>query len=258
MANSVFVFDSSPVIAGCSFQVAGSSVAELLLGGTDAWIPPAVYNEVVRSGGTRPDAVEAGRLVRKGQLRLADATDVGSELSDLQHYALGSGDKEAITLASRIPGGSTVVTDDFLVLIVAARLQLPHQLFLDFLVGQAERGIVSVALAKQAVQVLRPTLSKGVCSSFTCHVGWINTMTTVSIPVPDELAPVIKPALDRDPAKGGEWLRLGFEARLTELYKDWQAMRISTSRFAELLGINMWELNDLLNARGLKLTNLPG
>ena len=65
-------------------------------------------------------------------------------------------------------------------------------------------------------------------------------MTTVSIPVPDESAPVIKPALDRDPAKGGEWLRLGFEARLTELYKDWQAMRISTSRFAELLGINMW------------------
>jgi hypothetical protein len=83
-------------------------------------------------------------------------------------------------------------------------------------------------------------------------------MSTVSIPVPEDLEPYLKPILDRDPAKGAEWLRLGFEARFAELYHEWQALRISTCRFAEVLDISVWELNDLLRARSLKLTNLPG
>jgi len=49
---------------------------------------------------------------------------------------------------------------------------------------------------------------------------------------------VLKPALERDPAKGAEWLRAGFETRLTELYQQWQALHISTARFAELLGVS--------------------
>jgi predicted HTH domain antitoxin len=64
--------------------------------------------------------------------------------------------------------------------------------------------------------------------------------------------------IERDPDKGAELLRAGFEARLTELYQQWQALRISTSRFAELLSVSPWELTDLLHARGLKTTNLPG
>jgi hypothetical protein len=83
-------------------------------------------------------------------------------------------------------------------------------------------------------------------------------MTTVSIPVPEDPAPVLTPVLDRDPAKGTEWLRLGVEIRCREFYREWQALRISTNRFAELLGVSLWELNDLLRAHGLKLTNLPG
>jgi predicted HTH domain antitoxin len=35
-------------------------------------------------------------------------------------------------------------------------------------------------------------------------------------------------------------------------------LRISTSRFAELLGVSPWELVDLLRTRGWKTTNLPG
>jgi hypothetical protein len=48
-----------------------------------------VYNEVVTRGGTRPDAVEAARLVQAGQLHLADMTHMGEELADLQYYHLG-------------------------------------------------------------------------------------------------------------------------------------------------------------------------
>jgi hypothetical protein len=80
----------------------------------------------------------------------------------------------------------------------------------------------------------------------------------VPIPVPEDLEHVLKPVIERDPAKGAEWLRAGFEARLTALYQQWQALHISTARFAELLGVSPWELEDLLQARGLKVTNLPG
>ena len=83
-------------------------------------------------------------------------------------------------------------------------------------------------------------------------------MSMVSIPVPEDLEQVLKPMLERDPDKGAELLKAGFEARLAELYQQWQALRISTSRFAELLGVSPWELADVLRARGLKATNLPG
>jgi len=83
-------------------------------------------------------------------------------------------------------------------------------------------------------------------------------MSRVSIPVPEDLEHVLKPVLEGAPAKGAEGLRAGFEARLTELYQQWQALHISTARFAELMGVSPWKLDDLLQARGLKVTNLPG
>jgi DNA-binding transcriptional regulator YiaG len=83
-------------------------------------------------------------------------------------------------------------------------------------------------------------------------------MSKVLIPVPEDLEQVLKPVLERDPDKGAELLRAGFEAPLAELYQQRQALRISTSRFAELLGVSRWELADLLRAHGWKTTNLPG
>ena len=83
-------------------------------------------------------------------------------------------------------------------------------------------------------------------------------MSMVSIPVPEELEQVLKPMLERDPDQGAVLLKAGFEARLAELYQQSQALCISTSRFAELLGVSAWELADVLRARGLKATNLPG
>jgi hypothetical protein len=59
-------------------------------------------------------------------------------------------------------------------------------------------------------------------------------MSKVLISVPEDLEQVLKSMLERDPDKGAELLRAGFEARLAELYQQWQALRISTSRFAEL------------------------
>jgi hypothetical protein len=83
-------------------------------------------------------------------------------------------------------------------------------------------------------------------------------MSKVLIALPEDLEQVLQSMIERDPDKGTELLKAGFEARLTELYQQWQALRISTSQFAELLGVSPWELSDLLRARGLKITNLPG
>ena len=70
-------------------------------------------------------------------------------------------------------------------------------------------------------------------------------MRMVSILMPEELEHVLKPLLDRDPAKGAAWLRVGFERRLAELYQQWQALHISTARCAALLGVSPWELDDV-------------
>jgi hypothetical protein len=83
-------------------------------------------------------------------------------------------------------------------------------------------------------------------------------MSMVTIRVPEEIEQVLMTVLHRDPDKGAEWLQAGFDARLTELYHQWQSLRISTARFAELMGVSPWELTDLLQTRGLKATNLPG
>jgi hypothetical protein len=47
-----------------------------------------------------------------------------------------------------------MVTDDFLALIVANRLGLSCRLFLDFVVGRAERGEHTVTDAQQVVQAV--------------------------------------------------------------------------------------------------------
>jgi hypothetical protein len=83
-------------------------------------------------------------------------------------------------------------------------------------------------------------------------------MSKVLISRSEDLEQVLKSMIERDPDKGAELLRAGFEVRLTGLYQQWQALRISTSRFAELLSVSPWELTDLLRARDLKTTNLPG
>jgi hypothetical protein len=63
-------------------------------------------------------------------------------------------------------------------------------------------------------------------------------MTKVLISVSEDLEPVLNSMIERAPDKGAELLRVGFDARLAELYQQWQALRISTSRFAELLGVS--------------------
>ena len=53
-----------------------------------------------------------------------------------------------------------------------------------------------------------------------------------------------------------ELAAIGFESRLIELYDLFQRGEISFEHLAELLKINVWEAENLLEMRGLKSTNL--
>jgi predicted nucleic acid-binding protein len=145
VAPSIFVFDSSPLVASCQFAVRKHAVAEIALAGADVHTPPAVDTEVVTQGGSRPEACIAARLITAGYVRVIDAAVVAEALEDLQHYQLAHGEQEALTLTARLRDSVVMVTDDFLALIVANRLGLSCQLFLDFVVGRATRGELPVA-----------------------------------------------------------------------------------------------------------------
>jgi predicted nucleic acid-binding protein len=161
MAPRMFVFDSSPLVASCQFAVGGRTVAEIALAGADVRIPPAVYAEVVTRGGARPDARIAAGLITAGYVRTADAAEVGEVLEDLQHYQLGNGEHEALTLTARLGGSAVMVTDDFLALVVANRMGVSCQLFLDFVVGRATRGELTVTEAQHIVQAISPRYPSG-------------------------------------------------------------------------------------------------
>jgi predicted nucleic acid-binding protein len=80
---------------------------------------------------------------------------------DLRHYQLGQGETEALTLTASLGDSAVMVTDDFLALIVANRLGLSCRLFLDFVVGRAERSELTVAEAQQIVQTISPRYPAG-------------------------------------------------------------------------------------------------
>jgi predicted nucleic acid-binding protein len=148
-------------VASCQFAVGRHAVAEIALAGADVRIPPTVYTEVGTRGGSRPDARVAARLITGGYIRVVDAAAVGQALEDLLHYQLGHGEQEALTLTARLRDSAVMVTDDFLALIVANRLGLSCQLLLDFVVGRATRGELTVTEARHIVQAVSPRYPSG-------------------------------------------------------------------------------------------------
>jgi predicted nucleic acid-binding protein len=161
VASPVFVFDSSPLVAGCQFSIDSISVAALAIAGVRVQIPPAVYDEVITRGGVRPDALEAARLVREGQISLVDAASLGEELEDIHHYRLGRGEREALTLTAHMAPDAVLVTDDFLAFVVAHRLGLPVIVFLDFIVGRVQRGELGMAEAGRMIQAVSSRYPQG-------------------------------------------------------------------------------------------------
>jgi predicted nucleic acid-binding protein len=86
---------------------------------------------------------------------------VGQALEDLQYYQLGHGEQEALTLTVRLGYSAAMVTDDFLALIIANRLGLSCQLFLDFVVGRVTRGELTAMESQAIVEAVSPRYPSG-------------------------------------------------------------------------------------------------
>jgi predicted nucleic acid-binding protein len=117
--------------------------------------------EVVTRGRAQPDALKAAELITACHIWVADDNLVSETPEDLQHYQLGHGEIEALALTTGLGESTVMVTDDFLALIVANRLGLLCQLFLDFIVRRAVRGELPVAEAQQVVQAVSPRYPAG-------------------------------------------------------------------------------------------------
>jgi hypothetical protein len=52
-------------------------------------------------------------MITAGYIRVVDATEGGEALQDLQHYQLGQGEQEALTLTTRLGNGAIMVTDGY-------------------------------------------------------------------------------------------------------------------------------------------------
>ena len=122
-ATLIFVFDSSPLVASCPFA-AGESWRRSSCRGPTCRFHQQFPRKWVTRGGTRADALKAAELIAAGHIRVEDTTAVGEVLEDLQHCRLGQGETEALTLTAGLGNNTLMVTDDFLVLIVAKRLGL--------------------------------------------------------------------------------------------------------------------------------------
>lgn len=55
-----------------------------------------------------------------------------------------------------------------------------------------------------------------------------------------------------------DFLKRGFEDKLRELYAEFQRGECSFGYMAEQMGLNTWELDDLLESRGVRSRNLWG
>lgn len=74
---------------------------------------------------------------------------------------MGRGEQEALTLTMRLGYSAVMVTDDLLALIIANRMGLSCQLFLDFVVGRATRGELTVTASQAIVQAVSPRYPLG-------------------------------------------------------------------------------------------------
>ena len=80
----------------------------------------------------------------------------------LEHYKLGPGEKEAITLCLERPNEfGFLVTDDRLAYIVSRRCGIPTCLFLDLIIHPVEQDVWKRDFAEQVVQSVQVRFSGG-------------------------------------------------------------------------------------------------
>ncbi len=121
-------------------------------------VPWAVHQEVTAT--RYPDARLADRLIAEGRIQVTPTALPSNNV--LEHYRLGSGEKESIALyLDQANALDLLVTDDRLAYIVARRCGIPGCLFLDMVIELAQRKLWKRELAEEVTQATQHRFSSG-------------------------------------------------------------------------------------------------
>jgi len=155
------VVDSSPLITACKFETRGKLVVDHLLAGCCLVISPSVEEEVAILGASYPDGVVVGERIAKGVIQVVPQVP-RKWARHLTDYTLGEGEKNSIALCDHVKDAEALVTDDYLAFVVATRLGLKSWMLPDLVLELAERGSLTVEVAKDILDVIRPRYRMGV------------------------------------------------------------------------------------------------
>ncbi|HDN78900.1 MAG TPA: hypothetical protein ENG33_00375 [Chloroflexi bacterium] len=153
------IFDSSSLITCCRITVEGEPIIEAVLQVCDVIVPASVSREVTIAQHLYPDASVAARLISLKRIQV-HKVDLPPD-NVLDHYKLGTGEKEAIALFLEAKDYSFLVTDDRLAYIVASRCAVPVCLFLALLVELVNNGLMDVKKSRKIALATEVRYPKG-------------------------------------------------------------------------------------------------
>jgi predicted nucleic acid-binding protein len=157
----VTVFDTSPLITACKFELRGQPIIDhLLAANCRIIVPSSVQAEITAELHRYPDAKIAAERIRNEQVLVRNVIMPSENVMDL--YSLGYGEQAAIALAFVLKSEiNHVVLDEKLAYIVCDRLNLPKLFFLDLVLTLVEKNGLSKALGREIIDLVAPRYSFG-------------------------------------------------------------------------------------------------
>lgn len=153
------IFDSNTLITCCQGYVRGQPVIQHVLNVCEVHVPATVQAEVA-AGARFADARLAQALIVSGQIAVQSVHLAPGNI--LNHYRLGSGEKEAIVLSlDKRASIQYFVTDDQLAYVVARRCGLEVHLFLDLVIELVKQELWTEDLAEEVVDAVQHRFSGG-------------------------------------------------------------------------------------------------
>jgi predicted nucleic acid-binding protein len=154
------VFDTNALITCCQATTRDGPAIGSVLEVCVLRVPMAVHQEVLAARALFPDARLADRIIGEGRIEVIPISLPPNNVLD--HYRLGSGEKESIALyLDQADELDFLVTDDRLAYVVSQRCGISCYLFLDMVIELVERKLWKRTLAEDVVKAAQHRFSGG-------------------------------------------------------------------------------------------------
>jgi len=154
------IFDSNSLITACKCHYQNLPVLAYFLKNCELTVPLAVKMEVIDIGSNYADAIYARQLLETGKIKVANFSQPPNDI--LNHYKIGSGERDAILLCLQMNRNiDFLVTDDRLAYIVCDRFGITKILFLDLIVEFVRKNFLVADQAKEIVHAVKSRYPEG-------------------------------------------------------------------------------------------------